>query len=476
MRDFSSIGLFGPVRGFILLLACMAAAAFLPAATSSSPAATPANAPATAIILELDGAIGPATASYIREGLEQAREERARMVIIKMDTPGGLDSSMRDIIKDILAMPLPVITYVHPSGARAASAGTYILYASHVAAMTPGTNLGAATPVQIGGVPGQPDDQAGGEKEGDGKAPKSSNASERKAVNDAVAFIQSLAKIHGRNAEWAEKAVREAASLPASAALEQNVIDIVAPDMTSLLTQLNGRRLAVNGQEIRLDTRGIALNEVEPSWTSRILATITNPNVALILMMVGIYGLIFEFMNPGSFVPGTIGAISLLMGLYALAVLPVDFAGLALIALGIALMVGEAFAPSFGILGIGGLVAFMFGAAILFDTDVPAFRIDWSVIAAVGVFSAVLLIIVARMGVSSLRFRVQTGREEIVGAQGEVLDWTEGAGHVFVHSERWNAAGPHGLSKGVPVIVNAIDGLWLQVAPVVDQQQRPSGE
>lgn len=425
-----------------------------------------------ALVLALDGAIGPASASYVHNGLERAREEGAEMVVIRMDTPGGLDTSMREIIKDILAMPLPVVTYVHPRGARAASAGTYILYASHVAAMTPGTNLGAATPIQIGGMPGQPDDEKDGDGESKDKNAGSGSASEKKAVNDAVAFIRSLAEIHGRNAEWAERAVRDAASLPAGDALEQNVVDVVAPDMTSLMTQLDGRRIVVDGKEIRLDTRGIALTELKPGWTSRILAAITNPNVALILMMIGVYGLIFEFMNPGSFVPGTIGAISLLIGLYALAALPVDFAGLALIALGIALMVGEAFAPSFGILGIGGLVSFMIGAAIMVDTDVPAFRIDWSVIAALGVFSAVLLILVARVGMRSFRTRVQTGREGIVGAPGNVMDWKDGAGHVFVQSERWNATGPRDLSTGASIIVMRIDGLRLEVSPADDRDNR----
>lgn len=442
---------FRSLTRLMLALACLMAG--LMPLSASSPA------PGGAYLLTLDGAIGPASASYIGKGLERAREEGAKMVVISMDTPGGLDTSMRDIIKDILAMPVPVITYVHPSGARAASAGTYILYASHVAAMTPGTNLGAATPVQIGGMPGQP-----GDKEGEDKKP-AGNAMEKKAVNDAVAFIRSLADMRGRNADWAESAVREAASLPARDALEQKVVDIVAPDIPALLAQLHGRQVAIDGKTITLDTRGIALTEVEPDWASHILAAITNPNVALILMMIGVYGLIFEFMNPGSLIPGTIGAISLLIGLYALAALPVDLVGLALIVLGLALMVGEAFAPSFGILGIGGLVAFGFGATILFDTEVPDFRIDWSVIAALGVFSFAVLVIAGRVGIRSFGARVQTGKEEIVGARATVLDWNDGTGHVFVHGERWNAKGPPELDEGAPVIVGGIEGLWLDVSP-----------
>ncbi|MCB2060342.1 MAG: nodulation protein NfeD [Novosphingobium sp.] len=420
--------------------------------------------PGTAIVLKLDGAIGPASASYLIDGLEQAREEGAALTIIEMDTPGGLDTSMREIIQEILAMPVPVVTYVHPSGARAASAGTYILYASHVAAMTPGTNLGAATPIQIGAPPGQPSEpgKAGDAEDAEAAAPK--NASERKAVNDAVAYIRSLAELRGRNADWGEKAVREAASLSASSALDQNVIDIVAPDLDSLLKQLDGRTVSVMGQERQLSTANLAISQVEPDWLDRLLATITNPNVALILMMIGVYGLFFEFWNPGSFVPGTIGAISLLVALYALAALPVDIAGVALILLGLALMVAEAFAPSFGILGIGGLAAFVFGAVIMFDTDVPQFRIDWSVIAAVALFSAGLLIAVARVGIRSLRRRVETGSEELIGARAKVLDWKSGEGHVFVHSERWNATGPDALEKGATVTVEGISGLQLEVS------------
>ncbi len=411
------------------------------------------------IVLHLDGAIGPASASYVRDGLQQARKAGATMVILEIDTPGGLDTSMREIIQEILALPLPVIAYVHPSGARAASAGTYILYASHVAAMTPGTNLGAATPIAIGGTPEEP-----GSGDSESKSPAPMSAGEQKAVNDAVAYIRSLAELRGRNADWAEKAVREGESLSADAALQQRVVEIVARDTADLLGQLDGRSIMIGGQERVLDTTGLTLRTVEPDWSTRLLATITDPNLALILMMVGVYGLLFEFMTPGSFVPGTIGAISLLAGLYGLAVLPVDFAGFALVLLGLALMVGEAFAPSFGVLGIGGLVAFVLGAGMLFDTDVPAYQVDWSVIAALAIFSAGLLIVVARMGVRSQRGAVETGREEMIGARGSVLDWSDGAGHVFVRSERWNAIGPGSLHQGEHVEVCGIRGLTLEVS------------
>jgi membrane-bound serine protease (ClpP class) len=420
------------------------------------------------IVLTLDGAIGPASASYIADGLEQARNEGAKLVVIAMDTPGGLDSSMRRIIRDLLAMPVPVVTYVHPSGARAASAGTYMLYASHVAAMTPGTNLGAATPIQLGGAPAPA--PKGGEEGEEEAGPAPANAAERKAVNDAVAYIRSLAELRGRNADWAEQAVREAASLSADAALEQGVIDIVAADLASLLEQLDGRSVTIDGQETQIATAGLAITHVEPDWLMRFLATITDPNIALILMMIGIYGLLFEFMNPGAMVPGTIGAIALLIGLYALAVLPVDMVGLALILLGIGLMVAEAFAPSFGILGIGGLAAFAIGATILFDTDVPEFQVDWSVIAALAVFGLGMVFLLARLGLASMKRRVVTGREEMIGARATVLDWRDGKGHVFVHSERWNAQGPAELAKGETVTVTSLSGLELTVAPAPSRE------
>lgn len=409
-----------------------------------------------AYVIDIDGAIGPATSTYLLNGLEQAREERAAIVIVRMDTPGGLDTSMREIIQGILDMPIPVAAFVHPSGARAASAGTYILYASHISAMTPGTNLGAATPIQIGAAPTQPQD----DEEGDA-AP--ANTSDRKAVNDAVAYIRSLAELRGRNADWAEQAVREAASLSADAALELEVIDIVASDIADLLQQLDGMTVQIKGENVELETASLALIELEPDWTTRLLAAITNPNVALILLMVGIYGLIFEFLNPGGLVPGTIGAIALLVALYSLAALPVDFAGIALILLGLALLVAEAFAPSFGILGLGGIASFVIGAAIMFDTDIPEFQVDWSVIAALAVFGAILIVIVARLGISSFRRPVKGGKEELIGAQGEVVDWKNGHGHVLVHSERWNARGPATLDVGAAVRIEGIKGLELSV-------------
>ena len=434
-----------------------------------------------ALVLTVADAIGPATEDYVTRGFEQALEQGAALIVIRMDTPGGLDGAMRGIIKTITASSIPVATYVAPTGARAASAGTYILYASHVAAMAPGTNLGAATPVQIGGSPfpggdkpgtGKPPTDGESEKQGDGGNKSESgaldqgDAMKRKMVNDASAYIRGLADLHGRNADWAERAVREAVSLQASEALKIGVIDVVATNIEDLLQQIDGRQVRIQGEMKTLNTQNLNVEELLPDWRNRLLSVITNPNVAYILMMVGVYGLILEFYNPGGLVPGVIGAICLVLALYSFQLLPVNYAGFALILLGVALMVAEAFQPSFGMLGIGGLVAFVIGSIILMDTDIPDFRIYLSVVLSVAGATVLVFFLIIGMALRARRRPVVSGVEELIGKVGEVVEISDPRhATIRVHSELWQARGTAPLEKKQIVRVSAVDGLILEVEP-----------
>jgi membrane-bound serine protease (ClpP class) len=408
-------------------------------------------------LLTIDGAIGPANADYVVHGIARSASLGQQLVILKMDTPGGLDTAMREIVKAILTSPVPVATYVAPSGARAASAGTYILYASHVAAMAPGTNLGAATPVEIG--------------IGDKAADSSPMA--RKAVNDAAAYLRGLAQMRGRNADWAERAVRESVSLSAEEALKQHVIEVVAPDVASLLAQLDGKTVTVLGQARRLETRGALAVELAPDWRTRLLAAVTHPSVALILMTIGIYGLIFEFMSPGYVAPGVIGAICLLLALYALQLLPVNYAGLALVILGLMLMVAEAFLPSFGALGLGGIVAFVAGALMLIDTDIPGFGIPPGLIGGLGLASALLLIGTARLALATRKRPLSSGDATLIGATATVENIVQDGAHaawIRLEGELWQASSGLPLSQSQTVRVVSRQGLTLEVVPVEPSQ------
>ena len=417
-----------------------------------------------ALLTAITGAIGPSTSKQVSDTLAEARERHAGVVILELNTPGGLSTSMRTIITDILASDIPVIGYVAPPGAHAASAGTYILYATGLAVMAPGTNLGAATPIQIGGIPGLPSGeekpQQGGQKGGNGHT-----TLENKMINDAVALIRSLAEMHGRNAEWAEKAVREAATLTATQAKEQNVVELVAADVTDLLTKADGRTVVTHSGTQVLHTANMHVERVEPGFMAQLLGVISNPNIAFILMLLGVYGLVFEFANPGTIGPGVLGAICLVLGLYALNQLPLDYAGLGLLLLGLGLMVTEAITPTFGILGFGGLAAFVVGAAILVDSSQPEFHLSWFVIGSTAVFSAALLVLLLGYVWRSQRSRVVTGREELRDAEARVIDWADGAGAVHVRGERWQARGPANLKAGDKVHIAEIDGLTLVVRP-----------
>jgi membrane-bound serine protease (ClpP class) len=437
-------------------------AALLLLACAASLSATAANGNGRALVLEVADAIGPATSDFLRRGIDAAAENDAELVIIVLDTPGGLDSSMRDIIKAILASPVPVATFVYPSGSRAASAGTYILYASHIAAMAPATNLGAATPVPIGGKPDTGKDGSDDQDEENGKTDPGS-AMNRKAVNDAIAYIRSLAELRGRNAEWAEIAVREGESLSAEAALETGVIDVMADDIPGLLKAINGRTVTTEFGEVTLATESLIVEKRTPDWRTELLSVITNPSIAYLLLLVGIYGLIFEGYNPGAIVPGVVGAICLLLAAYALQLLPVNYAGLGLIALGVVLMIAELFAPSFGALGIGGIIAFVIGSVILIDTDVPGFRISLSLIFSMAIAGAVLVFAILAVAIKARRAPVVTGREELIGGVGEARSDIAEHGSVWVHSELWNARSATPLKAGDKVRIIDIDGLTLVV-------------
>lgn len=419
------------------------------------------------LTIAIDGAIGPATAGYVKDALAKAHERRADAVILRLNTPGGLASSMREIIADVLASPVPVIGYVAPSGAHAASAGTYLLYATHIAAMAPGTNLGAATPVQIGspvpGLPGAAPDKDGKDKKDSARQTEPKDAMTAKATNDAAAFIRSLAELRGRNADWAEKAVREAASLSASAALQASVIDLIARDPVELLRQIDGRVVELPGGERRhLATKDATIETIDPGWISQFLSIITNPNVAFILLLVGIYGLIFEFMSPGAVAPGVVGTICLLLGLYALNLLPINYAGLGLMVVGIALLILEAFNPTV-VLGLGGAIAFALGALMLFTIEAPGYRLSWTLVGTVTAMFIGLTLIVLGSLRHARKAPAQAGGQAMRGLPAEVLDWSDIEGHVLTQGERWQARSTEAFKPGEMVEVASITDLTLTV-------------
>ena len=479
-------------------LACLFGPSGVHAAEAASGNAPPAKAPV--VVLTIDGAIEPASADHFARGLAAAVEQGAQLLVLQLDTPGGLDRSMRSIIKQVLASPIPVATYVAPGGARAASAGTYMLYASHVAAMAPATNLGAATPVSLGGSPGlpaapKPAPQApaasgaasspdGGTPPNPAAAPPAADPSTAKRLADSSAYIRSLAQLRGRNAKWAEQAVRDSVSLTAQEALDQRVVDLIAVDLPDLLRQLDGRTLSVPGGSVQLQTANAPVVTIELGWRSELLSVIANPSLALILMMIGVYGLIFEFSNPGYLVPGVVGAISLLLGLFALQTLPLNYAGLALLALGIGFLVAEAFVPSFGALGLGGVVAFAIGAVMLVDRDVPGVAaISYALIAVLTVLSAVFVLVVVGMAAKARKRPVVSGAPTLLGQTAQLVEFdsARGEGWALLAGVTWRvraaaeaaSAADASWQPGAWVSVRAVRGNTLDVALLPPEAASP---
>lgn len=450
-----------------------------------------------AVKLDFEGALGVATAEYLISGIEDAEASGASLVIIRMDTPGGLVEPMRDIVQAILNSSVPVATFVSPEGARADSAGTYILLASHIAAMAPTTHLGAATPVSLSGddadqpgreFPGltpptesdetETSDNDDGDAESDAEPMNSEepeaiprepdSAMGRKVLNDAVAYIRGLAERHGRNAEWAERAVRDAATLTASEALEENVIDVIVANEAELLTRIHGRSVKLGDETVELDTENLVIDTVEANWRIKFLSTIANPQIALLLLLVGMYGLLFEGYNPGAIVPGVVGVVCLLLAAYALQVIPVNFAGLALIIVGLVLIVSEAFVPSFGALGLGGIVAFIVGSIMMFDSGVPGFGISITFVVVFGLIAGLTLLWLVSYLVRLRRRGAVSGAEGAIGGIGRAMEDFTGPGKVWFESEAWQATSTVPVYKDQDVVILGIDGLTLIVKPAAE--------
>jgi membrane-bound serine protease (ClpP class) len=417
-------------------------------------------------LLEIKGAIGPATSRYVERGLEAAQAHGSRLVILQIDTPGGLESAMRDIDRAILAARIPVVSYVAPSGARAASAGTYILYASHIAAMAPATNVGAATPVSIGGGESAPAPGGAPAKDAPATAPEPGTPLERKAVNDAAAYLKSLAELRGRNAAWAEQAVRGGASLSASAALQEHVIDVIARDVPDLLAQIDGREVRIADRAVKLASAGLRVERLEPDWRTELLSVITHPTIAYGLLLIGLYGLLLEGYNPGVMFPGVIGVIALMLALFALQILSVNYAGLALVVLGVGMIIAEFHVPAFGSLGLGGLVAFVVGSIILFDAETPGMAIGLPLIAGIATVGGLVVLAIAYLGARAQRRPVVTGERVMVGQSAEVVEDFKEHGQVRYAGELWNAHTLTPLRVGQQVRIVKVEGLGLWVEPI----------
>lgn len=466
------------IPGFLAILLTAAGIGVAMAQAGETESPDTSSLAGTAVLIEIKDAISPATREFFLRTLERAEDQEAAFLVLILDTPGGLSDSMRDMIKGILNARIPVVTYVAPSGAHAASAGTFILYASHIAAMAPGTNLGAATPVPIGGSPppkkggdedeGKDEGKDGGKDDGKGerKPVEAPTAMDRKVLNDSVAYIRSIAEMRGRNLEFAEAAVVDAASITATEALKRGVIDLMADDLPALMTALDGREVKLPTGVRILKTRGIVLERIEMDWRTSLLSVLTNPMVAYGLLLIGLYGLMFEGYNPGAVLPGVVGGVCLLLGLYALQVLSVNFAGLALVFLGVGMMVAEFFVPSFGALGFGGLVAFVIGSIVLMDTDTPGMALSRGLVGGVAAAAGTLMLGTIWLAMRARRRPVATGREQMIGDTAEAVGAFTGQGQVRIYGELWNAVSAGPVAAGQQLRVDRVQGLTLHVSPL----------
>lgn len=405
-----------------------------------------------AILLDLSGAIGPASQDYIERGIAFAEKEKASLIIIQLNTPGGLETSMRGINAAIIASPIPILTYVAPAGARAASAGTFIMYASHINAMAPGTNIGAASPVDL--LSSQTEKN------------KEASASEKKASNDASAYIRSLAQLRDRNADWAEQAVKSAASISANEAQKLKVTDMIADSYPELLNKIDGHAVTIKGKTEKLDTKNMTIENMQPDWRYQFLQFLTNPNIAYILMLIAIYGIFFELSNPGAVLPGVAGIIALLLVLYAFQLMPINYVGLLLILIGIGFMIFEVVVSSFGVIGIGGVIAFLIGSIMLFDVHDASYQLDWTLIFLMSAVTAIFFFIILTLAIRSYKKAIVSGREALIGAEGTVLSVMNEQIAVRVQGEIWDARSAHMLSEGQRVKVSKVNGLLLYVEPI----------